>query len=212
MGDFTIDHLDEPFAHVQGRHQQFLETGQSRAARQMMEEIHHVGGQYWIDGEEPQIRVLPRGFDVVVAGADMGIAAQAIAFATHDQRELGMGFQSSQTVDDVITGFAQLVGPVQIARLVETRSELDQACDLLTRLRRRDQRTHERRIVAQTVHRHLDVGGQRIIGGLADKAFHRCIETLVRMMHQDIASPDDRKHIAIGIEGGRHDRCPRRVA
>ena len=50
-------------------------------------------------------------FGVVVAGADVDVAAQADALAAHDERDLGVGLEPDEAVDDVGARLLERAGP-----------------------------------------------------------------------------------------------------
>ena len=61
-----------------------------------------------VAAEEGQVGVDFRGGGVVVAGAEMHVGDDAVLaavrFATGDQRDLGVGFECDETVNDLHTG------------------------------------------------------------------------------------------------------------
>ena len=120
-----------------------------------------------------------------------------------------MGLEAANAVDHVVTGLLQFLGPVQVALLVEARLEFDQAGHLLAVLGRLDQRAHERRIVAEPVHGHLDRGGAGVVRGIPDEPLDRRVEAFVGVMHQHVAGPDGRENIGVGVDRERWQRRPR---
>ncbi len=124
-----------------------------------------------------------------------------------------MGLQSHHAVGDVRADFLQLLSPEQIARLVEPRFQFDHARHLFAGFGGADQRAHERGVVADPVHRHLDRHGLRIDGGIADEILDAHVEAFVGMMEQQVAGLDRRVdvHLLVG-EAGRGQRCPVGIA
>ena len=98
-----------------------------------------------IDGEQAEVLVQPRGLRVVVAGADVGVAAQAaVGLLADDQRELAVRLEADHAVDDVAAGLLERAGPLDVGLLVEARVDLDDDEHLLAGLGGVDQRVDER--------------------------------------------------------------------
>ncbi len=104
----------------------------------------HVLADVRIAGEQAVVRVTARGARVIVAGAEMAVAAQAIGFAAHDHRHLGVSLESDDAVHDVRAGFLQAVGELDVRFFVESRAQLDDDRDVLARMRGGDQRIDDR--------------------------------------------------------------------
>ena len=64
-----------------------------------------------VAGQQPEVLVQAGGRGVVVAGADVGVAAQAVGLVTHDERALGVGLQPDDAVDDVDAGLLAAAWP-----------------------------------------------------------------------------------------------------
>ena len=92
----------------------------------------------------------------------------------------------------------QFTRPVDVSLLVEARVQFDHAGDLLARFGRPDQRLDERSVIAHPVDRHLDRDRQRIVCGLPDEALDTRIETVVRVVEQDVAATDRREDVGVG--------------
>ena len=142
-----------------------------------------------IAGEQAVIRVTPSGARVVVAGAEMAVAAQTVRFAAHDHRHLAVGLESDDAVHDVRAGFLQAVGELDVCFFVESRAKLDDHRDVFAGLRGGNQRVHDRRFVACAVQGLLDGEHSRISRGAAQEVEHRT-ETVKRVVQQDVFLPD----------------------
>ena len=70
-------------------------------AGDVVEEVGDVGGDVRVGGEEADVLVDPRRRRVVVAGADVDVAAQPVALAPDDERRLRVDLQVGEAVDDV---------------------------------------------------------------------------------------------------------------
>ena len=77
---------------------------------------------------------------VVVAGADMGIAAQRALLATQHEAYLGVRLQFDEAVDHLHAGPLQVARQAKVGFLVEARLQFDQRRDVLAGFRRLDQR------------------------------------------------------------------------
>ena len=102
---------------------------------------------------------------VIVAGADVGVAAQAFGFVAHDQGGFGVRLQAHDAVDHVDADFLQFLRQGNIALLIEARFEFHDGDHLLAGFRRRDQGGNERIVVARAVKRDLDGHHVGIISG-----------------------------------------------
>ena len=72
-----------------------------------------------------------RGTGVVVAGADMGIAAQAIVILAYHQDDLAVRLETDDTIGDMDACLFHAPCPADIRGLVETCLEFNQYRDLL---------------------------------------------------------------------------------
>src|SRR5262245_62088355 len=112
----------------------------------------------------------------------MRVTAQPGWLLAHDQSGLGMGLQAAHPKNDMGSSPFQLNGPMQIALLVEAGFELDDTSHLFTGFSRLDQRSDERRVIANPIYRHLDRDGLRIVRRRTDEVFHAGIEAVVRVV------------------------------
>ena len=149
-----------------GRDQQLLVAVLLGHAGEHVEEVGHVAGQHAVGGEQAQVRVDARGLVVVVAGADVGIAAQPARLAADDERALGVRLEAQQAVGHVGAGALEGPGPDDVGALVEAGLDLDHDHDLLAALGGADERVHDGRVTAGAVQRHLDGQDVGVLGGL----------------------------------------------
>src|SRR3989442_14337484 len=104
---------------------------------QLVEQRVHIGGDTRISGEETDVGIDQRGIGVVVAAADVAIAADSsISGSPHDQGELGVRLQAHESGENVDAVAPQASVPADVARLVESRFELDDHGYILARERR----------------------------------------------------------------------------
>ncbi len=120
---------------VVGATRSFLNSGTSDRPVRWWKRLHDVRRQRRIARQQPDIGIEPRRLDVIVAGADVGVRAQAGALFPNHQRDLRVGLQRHVADGDVGAGPFELRGPVEVALLVKPRLQLDHAGDLLAALR-----------------------------------------------------------------------------
>ena len=77
--------------HAEGRLRQAVELRGLGEAGELQEQLVHVGADLVVAGEQAVVGVGARGARVVVAGAEVAVAADAPGLAAHDQRQLGVG-------------------------------------------------------------------------------------------------------------------------
>ncbi len=121
---------------------------------------------------------------VVVAGADVGVAADALGLVAHDHRQLAVGLQPDQPVDDVAARLLQLAGPADVGLLVEPGLDLDDHQHLLAGLGGIDQGVDDRGVAGGAVQRLLDREHVRIGRRLLEEPLDRCRERVVRVVQE----------------------------
>ena len=132
---------------------------------------------------------------------------------TDNNGDFAMRFEPHHTVNDMGSRRFELLRPVQVAGFVESRCDFDHASHLFSGLCSSDQGTDKRSVVSNPVDRHFDRQHGRVVCGLLDKLLDRCIKTLVRMVDQHVASPDQGQHISVSFQQSRRNqRCPRLIA
>ena len=158
----------------------------------MCEHVVHVGADLLVSRQKTEIRVEPGGTRMVVAGAQMQVAAQRV-FATFvvfqlapdDERHLGVGLVSNHAVDHMRADLLQFCGPVQIGFLIETRHQLNNDGDFLATLGRINQRFHDDRVGAGAINGLLDGHHQRVARGLLDE-LNDWRKALKRMVQKNV--------------------------
>ena len=119
--------------------------------------------------EEAEVGVDARRRRVVVAGAEVHVAAHGVALAAHDERDLGVRLEADEAVDHVHAGPLERARPLDVVLLVEARLELDEHGDLLAVLGRARERGDDRRVGAGAVERLLDGEHVRVVGRLLEE-------------------------------------------
>ena len=173
-------------AQARRRHRQLLQPRRIGIAGQRAEERGRVFGDRLRAGHEPEVGVDPRGPLVVVAGAEVDVAPQALRRPPDDQADLRVGLVAANAVDDVRAGFLERARPLDVALLVESRRQLDEHGDLLVALGGALQAGDDRRADAGAVQRLLDREDVGIVGRLLDQRDDRIVG-VVGMVQQDVA-------------------------
>ena len=129
-GRLGSDPLDHCGPEVSRGYQKATEFRFASEPGQHVEQVGEVGADCFVGGEQPEVFVETGGLRVVVAGADVCVAPQPVALATHHQRDLGVGLESGDAVHDVNPGLFEQPGPQDVRFLVEPGTQFDQHDDL----------------------------------------------------------------------------------
>ena len=97
-----------------------------------------------VGAQQAKVDVAARSLVVVVARADMHVAAQSAALAADHERDLRVSLEAHHTVCDVGAGALKRARPDDVRCLVEASLELDQDDDLLAGFGRLDERADDR--------------------------------------------------------------------
>ena len=193
-----------------------LERSQDQLARGAVltdagEQVEERGGilaDIRAAGQQAQIGVEPRGRGIVVAGAQMHIAADAVVIAPHHQTDLGMDLVADHAIDHVHPGLLESPGPGDVVGLVEAGLQFHHHGDLLAVLHRVHQGAHDPAVAAGAVQGLLDGQDARIGRGLLQELQH-AVETLVGMVQQQIAPTqrlEDIGPLLKALDSGSHER------
>ena len=190
---------------MRGRDQQLAVVGLAAVPGEVVEEVGEVGAEVGIGGEQPDVFVEVRGLRVVVAGADVAVAPDAVGFLAHDEQHLGVGLQPDEAVDHVHARLFEDAGPFDVGLFVEARLELDERDDLLALLRGLHQRAHDRALLARgAVDGLLDREHVRIVGRLLDELLDRRRERVVRVVHEHVAGLQHAEEVARALGAAEH--------
>ena len=130
----AVDQPQEPPAKLGRRHHELLQPRRIRVAGQRAEERGRVLGDRLGRGHQAEVGVEPGGPLVVVAGAEVHVAAQSLRAAPDDQADLRVGLVAAHAVDDVGARLLERARPVDVALFVEPGRELDEHGHLLVAL------------------------------------------------------------------------------
>ena len=89
--DLAPDQSAQFLPQIDGSYQQLPEFVLGRITRQVVEQVGDVGADLLVRGEQAEIGIEARGERIVVAGAQMDVAADGVAFPAHHQRNLSNG-------------------------------------------------------------------------------------------------------------------------
>ena len=188
-----LDPLQQPAADVVRRHEEPAVVGVHRVAGQDVEQPADVLAQRRVGGQQAEVLVQPGGLRVVVAGAEVDVAAQLVAVVAHDHRDLAVRLQPDQAVDHVHPGPLQFAAPLDVGLLVEPGLDLHQGQHLLAGLRRVDQCVDDRGVAAGPVQGLLDGEHLRIGRRLLQEALDAGAERVVRVVQEDLAARASRR-------------------
>ena len=200
---------EQALVQIERRLRQEVQIRRAHQARQLHEDLVDVFAERHVRRQQTVVRVRARRSRMVVAGAQVHVAAQPAVLAAHDERHLAVGLVADDAVDDVCARFLQLARELDVRRLVEAGAQLDQHRDFLAGLRRRDQALDERRVGRRAVQRLLDrehVGvGRSAVDEVDDGR-----ERLERVMQQNVLLRDRLENVRLD-ERFRHAGRERRV-
>ena len=132
MDGFAIDEADELIGHVKRGDQERLVALGFGVCGEVVEDRLDGLGQLRARGEQADVGVEAGGDRVVVAGAEVDIAAHdAVGIAADEQRKFAVGLLAEDAVGDADACILELAGPADIGVFVEARHQLDDDGDIL---------------------------------------------------------------------------------
>lgn len=180
---------------------------------QLLEHVMDVLADLLVGRHQPEVGVEACGARMVVAGAEVHVAAQrrlaGLHDAPHDQHHLRVTLVADHAVHDMCADGFELRRPVDVGFLVEAREQLDDDGHFLAVARGFHQRVHQRRVGAGAVDRLLDRDDARVFRGLLQQ-FEHGLEAFVRVVQQDVAVVDRVEHRRRVRDCGRNRRGERR--
>ncbi len=200
--DLVVDPADDAAADPVGGDEQAPVRGLARVAGERVEQVGEVGADRRVGGEHADVLVEPRRLRVVVAGADVAVAADRVALLAHHEAGLAVRLEADQAVDDVHARALQLTRPADVRLLVEPRLDLHQRDDLLARRRGVLECVDDGGVAGRPVQRLLDRQHVLVCRGLLDEALHAGGERVVRVVHQDVTLAQCREHALGGLAFG----------
>ncbi len=99
-----------------GRHHQPAEPRACvPGAGEKVEQLAHVGADIGVRGEQTHVLVDPSGRGVVVAASDVAVAADVVALSPDHQRDLRVGLEPHESVDDLHPRLFERPRPARLA-------------------------------------------------------------------------------------------------
>ena len=195
--DFTFDLLQQRLFQYVWRWQYLLIFSHRRiAGGQVIEQFCQVFADYRIVGQQPQVAILPGGAGMIVAGADMGVAFQAIVVASDHEDNLGVGFEADHAVSYVDSSLFKGLGPFDVGRLIETGHQLYDNGNLFAVVSRIYQILDDAGVGTGAVEGHFDYQHLGVGACLFQKTFHRGVERFIGVLEQDVLLfPENMKKI-----------------
>ena len=126
---FLVDELDEGVEEAEGGLEDAVEVADLAESGELLEEVVDVLADGFVAGEVAEVGVGAGGADVVVAGAQVDVAAEVFAFAADDHEQLGVGFVADDAVGDVGAGFLEAGGELNVFGFVEAGADFDDGGD-----------------------------------------------------------------------------------
>ncbi len=164
-------------------------------AGDVVEHLAGVATQDGIAAEQRQVRVDLGRDRVIVAGAEVAVGLQPVAFSPHDHAQLGVGLVLDEAEDDVDAGALHRPGPPQVRLLVEARLQFDQGGDVLAVLGRLDQGGDDGAVLRGAVQRLLDRQHVGVARRLTQELDHH-VEALERVVDQHVLFADGGEDVA----------------
>ena len=135
---------EQALVQIERRLRQQVQIRRAHQARELHEDLVHVLAERLVGREQAVVGVRARRSRMVVARAEVHVAAQLAVLAAHDERHLAMRLVADDAVHDMRAGFLQLARELDVGCFVETGAQLDQHRDFFARLRGRHQALDER--------------------------------------------------------------------
>ena len=148
---------------------------------------------------------------VVVAGAEVDVAAEAAVLIAGDEGDFGVGFESLDAVNDADPGALEGFGAVEVAFLVEAGLEFDEGGDLFAIFRGAGEGADDARVAGGAVEDLFDGEDLGIDGGFLEEADDG-FEGFEGVDEEDIAFGDGVEDGGAGIDEGGLLRGPGGVA
>jgi len=199
VDDFALDELLGSLEEINGSYEELAVMLLGGVAGEVVEEVCGVGTEVFVDGHETQVGVETGGDSVVVACAEVGVAADLVAFFADYKQELGVDLQAQQAIDDVDALGFQTSGPFDVGFFVEAGFEFYQHGDLFAALVGFQEAIDDRRVAADPVEGHFDGEDGGVLGGLAQEVDYG-IEGIEGVVEEDVAFADHAEDAGTVVE------------
>ena len=213
----ALDLLEQPAAQRARCDQQLAVGGLLAAAGEIVEQLRGVGGECVGAAEQTEVLVGARRLRVIVAGADVHVAADAVGLRAHHERDLAVRLEADHAVHDVHARLLEHLRELDVGLFVEARGKLDKRHHLLAGGGGLDQVAHQRVLDARrAVERVLDREHRGVVGGLGEERLGGIAERLVRVLHEHVLLADRREQVRGAVRsrserGRRHGHVGRQL-
>ncbi len=178
---FAFDEVEHPLVELEGGDDEFAGFLKLADAGEEVEEAGGVFAEVLSAGEEAEVGIDSCGGGVVVAGAEVEVAADAVGVAPDDERDLGVDFIADEAIDHVDAVILQFAGPFDVIGFIEAGAEFDYGGDLFAVFCGSHEGTDDAGIAAGAVERLFDGEDFGVDGGTLEE-FDDRIEAFVGMV------------------------------
>ena len=180
-------------------HNELLHDRRFEVAGDGIEENGCVLTELTVGGEQGIVGVHTRRHIVVIAGAEVEIALDAVGFAADNESDFGVGFQTRHAVDDVGAHLGEVFAEFNVVFLIEARLDFHQCRDLLAVVGCTFQRGDDGAVVGDAVKGLFDGEYIGVVGGFIEQAHHR-VEAVEGVVHQNILAGNHIKDTLVGLQ------------
>ena len=162
MVRLASDQRLDPLMHLERGQNQLMGGSVLTDTGEQVEECGGIFTDVRAASQQAQVRIKSGGRRIVIAGAQMDIAAKPIVISTNHQTHLGMDLVSHHAVDHVNAGLFEAAGPGDVVGLVKSCLQFHHYGDLLAVLHRIHEGSHDAAIAARAIKGLLDSQNARI--------------------------------------------------
>ena len=196
-----FDEFEDALLHEGRRREEFFETDEFGSSGDRVEDEGGIGAVLGTAGEVGKVGVELCGGLVVVAGAEVDVAAESAVFVSGDESDFGVGFEALHSVDDADAGALEGLGTLEVALLIEAGLEFDEDGDLFTILRGAGEGADDARVAGGAVEDLLDVEDVGVDGGFLEESDHG-LEGFEGVDEEDVPLGDGVEHGGAGVDEG----------
>jgi len=169
---------------------------------QLLEDPMNVLANLRIGRQQAEVGVQGSRAGVIVSGAQVHVASDALGFTADDHQHLGVGLVPYDAIDHLNTRFLQPCRQSDIGLFIEPSAYLDHGGDVFAGARRINQQMHDLRVNTGPVQSLLDRQHVGVDAGLAQQLKHGC-EPLVGVMQKHVIASNGREQVGLAAEFSR---------
>ena len=167
---FSGDEVEEFRLHGGGCGDEALEAEELRAAGDGVEEEGGVVAVFRFAGQVGEVRVKAGGGFIVVAGAEVDVAAEVSGLSADDEADFCVGFQAFDAIDDLCAGALEFVRAGEISGFVEAGFEFDECGDVFAIFSGFDESVDDSGFAGGAIEDLFDGDDVGVLGGFLDEA------------------------------------------